>query len=155
MMLVLVAVGAVLVLAIAAVAIGRAVAQTAAIEPPAVVEVEELVEFVADALPSETTAQVSYDDVKRVVRLYFDYVHKKEVEAEEDELLPDATVVLDEEEAVADIRRRAELRDLAVSEDHVRDILTAVLAYFEAVGAVGEEADLDDLEPGSPHLDRP
>ena len=69
----LAAVGAVAVVAIAvaavAVAVGRLENETA----PAVYELEGAVDYIADRLPGEVTARVSYDDVRKVAGWHLDW----------------------------------------------------------------------------------
>ena len=68
-----IAIGVVVVVVIALVAIGN-ITQRLAVEPERqVFEGEEALSFVAEALPNRMTSVLSYDDVERIIRLHLDY----------------------------------------------------------------------------------
>ena len=55
--------GALIVFAIAFYAVGRATGEMASQRPPAIYELPVAVDWIADRLPDEVTARISYDDV--------------------------------------------------------------------------------------------
>jgi len=63
-----------LVMAVAAGAIGREARRLDALPPRAVFDLEEAVQWVAEHLPEEVTARLSYDDVRRVLDLSLDHL---------------------------------------------------------------------------------
>jgi len=143
--------GAALVFAIAAVAVGKVTASLAASPTRAVYDVQQSVDFVAEALPDELTARLSYDDVHTILHLYHDHLHAKGLATTAGD--PEAergAVVISTEEAVADVVRRAANRDRTLDPDDVEAVIEAQLAYFDAIGVVGPvvsgpgEADLVD-----------
>lgn len=69
----LAAVGAVAVLAIAVAAVAIAVGRLENETAPSVYELEGAVDYIADRLPAEVTARVSYDDVRRVAGWHLDW----------------------------------------------------------------------------------
>ena len=67
------AVGAAAVVAIAFAAVGIAVGRLEQETAPSVYRLSDAVEYVADRLPSEVTARVSYDDVRAVLGWHLDW----------------------------------------------------------------------------------
>ena len=67
------AVGAVAVLAVAFVAVGVAVGRLEQETAPSVYRLSDAVEYVADRLPDEVTARISYDDVRTVLGWHLDW----------------------------------------------------------------------------------
>lgn len=149
-MLVVVAIlGLVLVVVIALVAVGGVVARLRTEPPRQVFEGEEALEFVAQALPDSVTAELSYDEVRRILRFHLDFLHSKGIARSGGDLaLGPGIRVVDPGEAVAYVLRHAALVDLYPRRAQVEEVITAQLAYFEAIGAVAqvEGPDLDDLE---------
>jgi hypothetical protein len=132
----------VLVVAIAMYAVGREVVLLEARVQPAVFELEEAVEFIADRLPDEVTARVSHDDVRWVLKADADALEEATADAvaagEQDE-------VVDEDDAIARVLARAEEERPDLADEDIAAILDARLEYLAAIGAVGIEA---------PELDR-
>lgn len=145
-------VGGLVVFAIAAVAVGRVTAALASDEDRAVYDVEQSVDFVAEALPGEITAELSYDDVRVILRLYHDFLHAKGLATTAGE--DDGTrgpLVIGTEEAVDYVVWRAQLAERPFAPDHVAAVVEAQLEYFAAIGVIGEPVDgpedeLDDLD---------
>lgn len=73
MLIVFAAVGAALVVVVALLAVGRTVARLAGQSRPAVYELPDAVEWIADRLPDEVTARISYADVARVLQWHLDW----------------------------------------------------------------------------------
>ncbi len=76
-MLVWILLKALCVFVIAAVSIGMVSGSLARRPRRSVYDLEEAVEFVADRLPDELTATVSYDDVRSVLLFHRDYLANK------------------------------------------------------------------------------
>ncbi len=103
---------------------------------------DEAVQYIAERLPDDTTAVVSYDEVGKVVSWHLDYLeHKGVAGATDDELesLPEGPVVTDDDESVAYVIGRANDDGLALDDVHVFQILEAEQDYLRAIGAVGAE----------------
>ena len=66
-------VGAVVVTAIAFYSVGRAVGQLETERPPAVYELSAAVVWIADRLPDEVTARLSYEDLAQVLTWHLDW----------------------------------------------------------------------------------
>jgi hypothetical protein len=136
MVWVLIGLAAVLVAVIALVAVGREVGLLAVRDRPAVFDLEEAVDFVADVLPDDVAGRLSHDDVRWVLRADVDLLEEATLEGEE---RPES--VVDEDDAVARIIGRAEVERPELSDEDVVAVLDARTAYLRAIGAVGPEAD--------------
>jgi hypothetical protein len=134
---VILAVGAVLVVAIALIAVGGGVAKTAAMPHQVVYDVQESIDFCAEALPDEVTATLSYDDLRRLLRLHLEWIQAYHFTPDGD---PEGPVVFNNEDALAYVMERAAITRLPVSADHARQVLDAHIAYFQFMGAVDVEA---------------
>jgi hypothetical protein len=133
-------VGGLLVFAIAAVAIGRVTAGLAQSPERAVFDADQSLEFVAEALPAEVTAQLSYDEVRRVLRLFHDHLHARGVATTAGEESNEVAVI-DPETAADEIVRRASLAEITIERAHALAIIDAQIAYFEAIGVLGAAVD--------------
>lgn len=148
MVILFVVLGAVAVIMIAVIAVGTAVGRLAPEPARRVFEHDEALAFVVDALPDEITAVLSFQDVARILRLHLDFLHRRGV-ARSGGDLPDGDdpVVLDVQDGVRDVLRRAALVDFHPDPVHVAEVLSAQLAYFEAIGVLAEAA--DHIDPRS------
>lgn len=140
MEIVIIIVAAVIVVVIALVAVGRVVGETAAQPAHKVFDSGEALAFVSEALPDEVTAELSYDEVTRLMRLHLEYVQMHHLAPEDPEDPSANLVVMGEEDPVDHILRRAVEHKRPVERHHAQAVVTAQLAYFEAIGAL-------DIEP--------
>lgn len=134
-----VVIGAVLVFAIAAVAVGRVTGSLARAPRRSLFDIDEAVDFVADRLPAEVSSQVSYDDVRRVIAWHLELLAERGLSGP-DETAPQEGV-LDETDVAAALLRRAERESTDLTDEQIVVILDAELAYLEAIGAIGPQAE--------------
>jgi hypothetical protein len=136
--LVVVAVIAVVVLGL--VVIGRETSRLAARVHPAVFDLEEAVDFIAERLPVEVASRLTHADVRWVLGADADLLERATLE----DPARDRAVV-DEHDAVARILARAEDEGWPIEDADVVAVLDGRTAYLEAIGAVGPQAtDADD-----------
>ncbi len=147
-------VGAVIVVAIGFVALGQIVGRLEHEHPPAVLDVAEAVDWIADRLPDEITARLSYDDVGRIVGWHLDWFAEVGVSSPHGQELAGEGVAREgavamEDAAVDAVVARA-LADADRNPDHAVDAVDVVcvldlqMRYLAAIGAVGEAvADTD------------
>ena len=129
-------IGALLVIVIALLAVGGTVGRLGKEPARNVYEPNEAVEFVAQALPSEVTAELSYPELERILRLHHDFLHRQGVSRSGGDLPEiDGVQVVDPDEAVDYVVKRAKLVDFFPKPAYVRQAIDAQLAYFEAIGA--------------------
>lgn len=139
-------VGGVAVLAVAYVAVGRTVTRLAAVPAPAVYQLDEAVAWIADHLPDEVTARVSYDEVAAVLRWQLDWLAGTEISSAHGEELGDE-VVTGTGIAWADLDSSVDAvvaRSLAEGGPDAVDvvcILDAQMRYLARIGAVDPVTD--------------
>jgi hypothetical protein len=133
--------GGAVVFVIAAVAVGRVTANLAASEARSVYDPEQALEFVAEALPAEFTAELSYDQVQMMLRLFHDYLHGEGVATTAGDDRVDDPAVVDLDAAADYIVHRASLADAVVGRAHAAAVIEAQMAYFDAIGALGGPVD--------------
>jgi hypothetical protein len=135
----------VLVVVIALVAIGRESFTLGAQPKQALFDLEEAVEFVADRLPDEVTAVLTYADVRSILRWHLEYLRDRGVPVRRDQT-EGGPVVVEDDEGIAWVLGKADEAGLEVTDADVAIVLEVELAYFEAIGAIGREA------PGLPDV---
>jgi hypothetical protein len=136
---------AVLVFAIAAATVGREAFRLGHQPPPTILDLDEAVAYVGDALPLESQARLTYDEVRELIVAELDHLERKGVLAgpgAEVELAGGDTVdvVLADDDAVAVGLGRAEEAGLDVTDDDVYQVITALHGYLADIGAVGPPA---------------
>lgn len=142
--------GAVVVLAIAFVALGRTVGRLELQRPPAIFEVVAAVRWIAARLPDEVTARVSHADVETVVGWHLDWFTDVGVSSEHGEELAGEGVVHEgavavEEAAIDAVVARAIAQAAAGGRDidpvDVVCVLDLQMQYLQEIGAVSAAAD--------------
>jgi hypothetical protein len=144
MTVVFIVVAAVLVFVIASVTVGREARRLDAVAPRAVYEIDEATEFVADRLPPDTQARLTYEELRKLLVLHMRWLHanglqpSNVVDRRQD---IDDVVVVGEETLTAFLLGQAEGARIDVLDDvDVVHVVRAHLAYFDAIGAVGPSA---------------
>ena len=132
-----VVVAAVAVVLLALLVVGRETAALASQPKQALFDVDEAVDFVADQLPFEVSARISYDDVRALVRFHLEHLAASGAPAERWNAGRQRLVIVDDEEGAEVLMQRAIESGLGLGPDDVAAVLAAELAYFEAIGAVG------------------
>ena len=139
MTLVLFLVTALAVIAIGLVTVGRVVGRLSVEAPVSVFDEDEAVEWIADRLPFEVAAQLSHDDVRRIVVWHLEYLEGEGVATETAfEEAPD-DVVVGEDDALAYVLGRATEVGLDADDTQIAVVLETERAYLEAIGAIGPE----------------
>jgi hypothetical protein len=142
-------VGLVIVVVIGLVVLGRETARLADVGRPAVFDMTEAVDFIADRLPAETQARISHEDVRWVLLADADLIEDATAELppepdDDDEDDADPALepqVVDEDAAVARILELADESGRELADEDIVAVLDARLAYLEAIGAIGPQAD--------------
>jgi hypothetical protein len=125
---------------IAAVSIGVVSGSLASRPRRSVYDLEEAVDFVAERLPEELTARISFDDVRSVLVFHCDYLALKGVASERTaDDIGSALVVVPDDEPTAYVLGRVEEEHVDLADDEVVTILDAELAYYDAIGAFGPQ----------------
>ena len=130
---------------IAAVLIGREARRLDAEPPRAVFDIDEATEWVANHLPFEVSAVLTYSDVRRILEWNLEFLRAKGMSTPE-RPLPESSIVVGPEEVADFVMSRARAIDSPYSEDQVAAVLDAQFGYFDAIGAIGPEANGDEVE---------
>lgn len=130
-------VGLVLVLVMGLVVVGRETARLADAGKPAVFELYEAVDYIADRLPPDTQARLSHDDVRWILLADADQLDDSTHTGNHDS--PRGAQVVDEVDAVARIITVADRSDRDLDDGDVAAVLDGRLDYLAAIGAVGPE----------------
>ena len=137
----IVAVGAVAVVVIAFVAVGLAVGRLEQETAPAVYRLSDAVDYVADRLPGEVTARISYDDVRVVLGWHLDWFAAVGLATSHGVELGDSAVAVDEmavadTDAACDAVVARSLQEGGPDPVDVVCILEAQLSYLAEIGAL-------------------
>lgn len=129
---------------IAAVAVGREARRLDAVAPRAVYELDAATTFVADRLPSESQARLTFDELRSLLVEHLRWMHANGLQPPDVVDRPqDITdpIVVGEETLTAWLLGRADAAGVSVLDDvDVVHVVRAHLDYFEAIGAVGPRA---------------
>lgn len=135
MLLLFAVLGVAIVVVIGLVVLGRETARLAAEPRPAVFDLSEAVDHIADRLPPEVQARISYDDVRWVLLADADVLDTTGPADEDD------PQVVDEDEAVARILALADRVGRDLADEDVVAVLDGRTGYLRHIGAVGPEVD--------------
>lgn len=133
---------------IAAVTIGGVTGNLAARPRRSVYDLDEAVDFVADLLPEDLTAELSFEDVRAVLLAHCDYLASKGVASDKTaDDIGEALVVVPDDEPVAWVIGRLEEQGVEIPDADVVTVLDVEERYYEAIGAIGPRVSgPDDVE---------
>lgn len=142
MVWVLFAVGAVAVVAVAFVAVGQVVGRLESERAPAVYDLNDAVDWIADRLPDEVTARMSHDEVALILGWHLDWFSGTGVASKYGQELAGDDVgsegaIAHEEAAIDAVVARAVAEDGPDALDVVC-VLDLQLRYLAALGAMSE-----------------
>jgi len=133
-----------LVFAIAAVTIGREARRLDSVAPRAIYELEQATQFVADRLPSDTQARLTYAELRKLLVFHMRWLHDRGLQPEGVIDRPQDIVdevVIDEQTVAAYLLGAAEQNRIEILEDvDVVHVVQAHLEYFSAIGAIGPQS---------------
>jgi hypothetical protein len=139
-----IAVASLLVVGIAVVAVSRVSVELEGTIAPALLELDDAVEAVAEALPFEVSAVISHGDVDTVIRWVLDWFEDLGLSSDFGEELGgewvvDDRVVADEVGAAEHAVARSLEEASRIDPLHVTVIVDAFITYLRDIGAVGDE----------------
>lgn len=137
-------IAALLVFAIAAVVIGREARRLDSVAPRAVYELEQATQFVADNLPSDTQARLTYAELRKLLVFHMRWLHDKGLQpagvVDRRQDIVDE-VVIDEQTLTAYLLDAAEKNNIEILDDvDAVYVVKAHLKYFDAIGAIGPQS---------------
>ncbi len=133
-----------LVFAIAAITVGREARRLDSFAPRAVYELEQATKFVADRLPSDSQARLTYEELRKLLVFHMRWLHDKGLQPlgvidRRQDIVEE--IVITEETVTAYLLGAAEKNRIEILEDvDVVHVVQAHLDYFDAIGAVGPVA---------------
>lgn len=137
-------VGTVLVVAVGFVAVGSAVGRLESSASPAVLEVDDAVDWVAERLPEEAATVLRRDEVVEIVGWWLEFVAEAGLSTEHGEELgeealraSDGTTVADLDAAVDHVVARSLDRSEPLDSVAVVVVLDLLVTYLSEVGAIG------------------
>ena len=137
-------IAALLVFAIAAVIIGREARRLDSVAPRVVYELEQATQFVADNLPSETQARLTYAELRKLLVFHMRWLHDKGLQpagvVDRRQDIVDE-VVIDEQTLTGYLLDAAEKNNIEILDDvDAVYVVKAHLKYFDAIGAIGPQS---------------
>jgi hypothetical protein len=128
-----------IVFAIAAGAVGREAHLLDAVPARPVFDPDEATTWIAEHLPPQTTAAMSYAEVGLVVNATLDLLRSNAGVAATSGEVPDAggETVVDENETVNHAMQAANAAGMRLDPADVSAVVAALFAYLEVIGAVG------------------
>ena len=137
-------IAALLVFAIAAVIIGREARRLDSMAQRAVYELEQATQFVADNLPSETQARLTFAELRKLLVFHMRWLHDKGLQpagvVDRRQDIVDE-VVIDEQTLTAYLLDAAEKNNIEILDDvDAVYVVKAHLKYFDAIGAIGPQS---------------
>lgn len=128
--------------AIAAAVIGWEARRLDAEAPEPVFDLDEAVQWVANHLPSGVTAELSHDDVRRVLDWSLEFFRAKSVSGNGHSAHHEGPVVVGGAETVAYVLEKAGDEGVELTAEHVHAVLEVQMTYLEAIGAVGPDTEI-------------
>jgi hypothetical protein len=126
-------IAAVIIVIVAFIAVGHAVGSTEAMPAQIVVDVHEAIEFCAEALPDEITAELTYDELRRLLRLHLEWIQAYHWSPEGTESGP---IVFEQFDALDYVMERMTVTDLDVPRGFAAAVIQAHSDYLQVMGAV-------------------
>ncbi|MFM8854487.1 MAG: hypothetical protein ACKOGL_15085 [Acidimicrobiaceae bacterium] len=143
-LIVAIIIAAFLVFVIAAVIIGREARRLDSVAPRVVYELEQATQFVADNLPSETQARLTFAELRKLLVFHMRWLHDKGLQpagvVDRRQDIVDE-VVIDEQTLTAYLLDAAEKNNIEILDDvDAVYVVKAHLKYFDAIGAIGPQS---------------
>ena len=143
-LIVAIVIAAALVFAIAAAIIGREARRLDSVAPRAVYELEQATQFVADNLPSEAQARLTYAELRKLLVFHMRWLHDQGLQpsgvVDRRQDIVDE-VVIDEQTLTAYLLDAAEKNNIEILDDvDAVHVVKAHLKYFDAIGAIGPQS---------------
>ena len=132
----------VIVFAIAAGAVGREAQMLDAVPARPIFDPDEATTWIAERLPPQSTAVLSYSELGHIVQWTLDLLRQRAAVARTSGEVPDVgeAAVMDIDSAVDYSVTEAMALGIELHRDDVRAAVEQVLAYLETIGAIGPEA---------------
>ena len=141
MLVVLIIITALALRAIALVAVGRIAGQLGSTAKQAIYDRDEAVDYVADLLPDEVTAQLSYEDLATLLQYHLDYLESRGVAHAQGAEPAAGPMLASEDDALAYVIGRVAEAGPQADDVWLAQVIAGNEAYLRAIGAFGEPLD--------------
>ena len=142
-------VAALAVFVIAATVIGREAHRLDALAPRAVYDLDEATSFVADRLPTESQARLTYAELRKMLAMHMAWLESKGLQPRDvidrRQDITESVIIAEDELTAYLLGNAADARIEVLDDVDVVHVVRAHLDYFEAIGAVGPSASSTDL----------
>ena len=144
--------GAIATLVLALVSVGSVTRLLATRPRRSLYDLEEAVIYVAERLPEEITAALSYEDVQEVLFAHCQYLGQRGVAS--GRIAADVQqelVVVNDDEPIAFVLGKMEEQERVIADEYIAEILDVEQGYYQRIGAIGEAVtgiDVDDVSDG-------
>ena len=133
MVFVILGIAVVLVIVIGLLFIGDAVGKTSAMPDQIVVDVHEAINFCAEALPDDVTASMTFDELRRVLRLHLEWIQAYHWAPEGTDEGP---ILFEEFDALDYVLERMAAIRLELPKAHVAQVIDVHSSYLQVMGAI-------------------
>lgn len=113
--------------------VGFAVDKTSKMPAHIVIDAHEAIDFVADAIPVAASSVLSYDDVRRLIRLHTEWVQAYHWAPASQGETP---IVFEEFDPLDYVMERADITGLEVEREHAAAVVEAHSSYLQFMGAI-------------------
>ncbi len=115
------------------VAVGDGVGKTRKMPKQIILNVEEAIEFCAESLPLDVSSVVSYDELRRVMRLHLEWLQAYHWAPEGND---DAPIVFEEFDSLDYVMERADIIGLSIDRVHAEKVISVHTSYLQVMGAI-------------------
>ncbi|MFV1991967.1 MAG: hypothetical protein ACC652_14645 [Acidimicrobiales bacterium] len=139
MELVLAAVVLLIVFVIAAWVIGREARRLGAVRYVPTYRLDEAVAYVGDHLSDATSAELTYEQVREILRWHLEFLQSQQAVARQMDASND--VVVSDDPGVVHVATRASENQVEIDVERLVEVISLQLDYLKAIGAMSEVTD--------------
>ncbi|MFV1989405.1 MAG: hypothetical protein ACC652_01535 [Acidimicrobiales bacterium] len=136
MEVVLAAIVLVIVFVIAAWAIGREARRLGAVRYVPTYRLDEAVAYVGDHLSDGASAELTYEQVREILRWHLDFLQTQQIAARQMDASND--VIVSDDPGVVYVATRASENHLEIDVERLVEVIALQLDYLKAIGAMSE-----------------
>ena len=129
--------------------IGREAHRLDALAPRAVYDIDEATSFVADRLPTDSQARLTYAELRKMLAMHMTWLESKGLQPRDvidrRQDMTDSVIIAEDELTAYLLGNAADARIEVLDDVDIVHVVRAHLDYFEAIGAVGPSASSTDL----------
>ncbi|MEZ5322025.1 MAG: hypothetical protein R2698_08135 [Microthrixaceae bacterium] len=123
---------------IAAVAVGAVVAKQSRKALPAMYDLNDAVDFVADRLPPEDAALLTYDDVRQVLLWHLEFLQREGIASyAADQPRAENLVVVSDDKPLGYLLGKVDDSEMDLTDEQIAAILDREREYYRRIGAFG------------------